>query len=526
MIYEINKLSENKKLTLMLTGLIALGFIVRLYAAISAQIITPDGVNYIETAKLIISGDIRKIVDVSFFNLYPFLIVAFQKIFSNWETAGRLVSVVFGSLAVIPFFLLVRGLINERVAFMAALFYSISPRLVDYSSDVLREPAFWFFSMASLYFVWRTIAQGKVIFTVLASIFVGLSMFTRFEGASFVLIILLWMIWYCMDGTINLKRLLIMAFVFIVSFPLVSLPFLFTLKNAVGKWEFGLVGDKLPQFFVINDAAEDLELRQEFLNLTPHVFRTFYDMAKRHKYEVYFSEAVYKFAKSSHIIFFILFLFGVIKRRYIPYSKGEVPFLIWFLVFFLSIYVYMMKTNYLSTRHGLLLGIPALIWVSIGFFELKGRIGHLLSRGSKIMVNMSRYTTVFLLFIIFAIVLPNALASSGKDKIELKKAGYYLKRLGYSGAKIIGEPSLHRVSFYADTKFIAISPGFNFEPYFAHPKGNGNEKYFLMFDDRTIDIYMPGFRESLNPAKFERVSLPQLENFKEYAITVYRIKNE
>ncbi|HQJ93386.1 MAG TPA: glycosyltransferase family 39 protein [Syntrophorhabdaceae bacterium] len=496
----------------------------RVYVAFTAGVITPDGVNYIEAAKMIIDGDLRKIVDISFINLYPFLIVAFQKIFINWETAGRLVSVVFGSIAVIPFFLLVRGLINERVAFVAALFYCISTRLVDYSSDVLREPVFWCFSIAALYFAWKGITRGNTIFVALASIFMGLSMFTRFEGASFVLIIILWMIWYWMDGAISLKRLLFMAFVFAISLPLVALPFLINLKNSVGKWEFGLVGSKLPQFFVVSDAKDDLELKQEVLNQTTTRFRAFYDMASRQKHSVYLSEAVYKFAKSSHLVFFILFLFGVIKRKYIPHSRGEIPFLIWFTIFFLSIYVYMVKTSYLSTRHGLLLGIPALVWVSIGFFELKGRIGHLLSKGSEKLANMSRYANAVLLLIIFIIVLPNALTPSGKDKIELKKAGYYLKKLGYSGAKIIGEPSLSRVGFYADAKFIAIYPGFDLAQYLDHSKENGN--YYVMLDDRTINTYMPGFRESLDPAKFEKVSLPQLESFKEYAISVYRIKNE
>jgi hypothetical protein len=411
---------------------------------------------------------------------------------------------------------------------MASLFYIISPRLVEYSSDVLREPSFWFFSIASLYCAWMGIARKRWIFLVLASLFVGMATFTRFEGASLILIILLWMIWYCFDGGMSVKNLFVMMFVFIISFPLIASPFLFTLKNNLGKWELGPVGERLPRLILAHDVDQDLELKPELLNTTPSRFRAFFDMATRHKYEIYFSEGIYKFAKSLHVMFFILFLFGVIKRKYIPYSKGEIPFLIWILVFFLSIYIYMVKTCYLSTRHGLLVAIPALIWASIGFFELKERIAHLLSKllskGSRTFFDLSRHTTELLLVIILIIVLPNALASSGGDKIELKKAGVYLKELGYSGAKLIGEPSLHRVSFYADAEFIAISPGFDFKPFFSYLAGN--KKCYLMIDERTINTYIPDLKENLDPAKFEKVSLPQLENFKEYSIVVYKIKDK
>ncbi|MCX5807989.1 MAG: glycosyltransferase family 39 protein [Proteobacteria bacterium] len=524
MIDEIKKLSENKKVILLLTGLTILAFIVRLYSVLSAQVITPDGIQYIEVAKMIASGSFQKISTFSFFNLYPFLIVVFQKVFHDWEMAGRLVSALLSSLAVVPFFLLIRELIGNRIAFMASLFYIIGPRLVEYSSDVLREPSFWFFSITSLYCAWSGITRKRWIFLVLASLFVGMATFTRFEGVALVLIILLWMIWYCLDGGMSVKNLFVMMFVFIISFPLIASPFLFALKNNLGKWEFGLVGEKLPRLILVRDVDQDLELKPELINTIPSHFRNFFDMAARHKYEIYFSEGIYKFAKSLHVMFFILFLFGVIKRKYIPYNKGEIPFLIWILVFFLSIYVYMVKMCYLSTRHGLLVGIPALVWASIGFFELKERIAHLLSKGSRTFLDLSRHTTGLLLIMILIIVLPNTLASSGGDKIELKKAGVYLKELGYSKARFAGDHSLYRVAFYADAEFVTIPVRSDYKTFNLFVKENKAD--YVMIDERTINTYIPDLKENLDPAKFEKVSLPQLENFQEYSIVVYKIKDK
>ena len=499
----------------------------RLYMVFSANIITPDGIQYIEAAKMIASGNFQKISTFSFFNLYPFLIAAFQKVFYDWEMAGRLVSAIIGSLAVVPFFLLIRELIDNRVAFMATLFYVISPRLIEYSSDVLREPSFWFFAITSLYCGWIGLARNKWLLMASSSLFAGMATLTRLEGLSLFLVMPLWIVWYCLSGARDLRRLFTMILVFTITLLVVSSPFLLASKKTLGRLELGFVGQKVPQLLT-DDLERSLQAKHDILNLKSPSLKSFLDMATRHKYEVFFSEGVYKFVKSLHPVFFLLLLFGAIKRKYIPYTKSEIPFLVWFLVFFLTVYAYTAKTCYLSTRHGLLMGVPALMWVSIGFFELKERLACLLNTRS--LKAFTRYIAGSLIVIILMIVLPNALKSSGKDKVELKQAGIYLKELGYSQGKYIVQPSLFRVAFYAGIDFITLHNMVN--PY-DMLKANEITSFaveskakYLMVDGKTINEYVPGFKEDLDPAKFERVSLPQLENFKEYSIVVYKIKDK
>ncbi len=421
----------------------------------------------------------------------------------------------------IPFFLLLKELLNNRIALVASLFYIISPRIVEYSTEVLREPVFWFFSMLSLYLAWKGITSRKYLFILLASLFTGLASFTRFEGAALVLIILLWVIWCYLDRKINAKNLIAMIFVFLVSFPLIISPFVFALKNTLGKWELGLIGEKLPRLVLTHDVDQDLELKPEMANITSNRFKTFYDMAVRQKYAVYFSEAIYKFAKSLHLIFFILFLFGVIGRKYIPYSRKEVPLIIWLAVFFLSIYIYMAKTCYLSTRHGLLMSIPALAWSSIGFYELKEKGVQFIKKRTNISKFFAKYDSAIMFLLIFSIVLPNAVTPSGRDKVELKKAGIYLKEHGYSKVRFAGEHSLYRVAFYTDADFVTIPVMSDYKSFEQFITENNAE--YIMFDDRTINSYMPALKGNLDPSRFIKVSLPQLEEFKEYSIMIYRI---
>ena len=96
-----------------------------------------------------------------------------------------MVSVVFGSLTIIPLFFLTRGLFNQNVAIVSALFYAVHPRFVEYSSDVLREPVFWFFSIAALWLAWEGISRKKYFPFVLSSLSTGFAMFTRLKALWF-----------------------------------------------------------------------------------------------------------------------------------------------------------------------------------------------------------------------------------------------------------------------------------------------------------------------------------------------------
>jgi hypothetical protein len=79
------------------------------------QIITIDGTLYIKMAKLFSEGQYRG-TPGSYFSLYRFLIFLVQKLVGDWERSGQLViSIILGSLTVIPVFLLGRSLYNEGI---------------------------------------------------------------------------------------------------------------------------------------------------------------------------------------------------------------------------------------------------------------------------------------------------------------------------------------------------------------------------------------------------------------------------
>ena len=142
-----------------------------------------------------------------------------------------MVSVVFGSLTIIPLFFLVRGLFNQNTAIVSALFYTVHPRFVEYSSDVLREPVFWFFSIAALWLAWEGISRKKCFLFVLSSMSTGFAMFTRVEGAMVFLIVILWILWFFLNDKQNRKKVLLYMCIFLFSLPIMASPGLITLEK-------------------------------------------------------------------------------------------------------------------------------------------------------------------------------------------------------------------------------------------------------------------------------------------------------
>jgi hypothetical protein len=495
-------------------------FAVRFYLVYFSNVITPDGILYIKTAKLIELGESKKLMEFTFIHLYPFLVLLVHKIIPDWELAGRMTSVLMGSLTVIPFFLLIKGMFNIRIATVSSFFYAISPRLADYSSDVLREPTFWFFSIMALWLVWESISRGNLLCMVLASLSTGLSAFARIEGIAVFFLIFFWIIWYFWKIKPDFRKLFLYLVVFILTLPVLLAPFMFIFSERLGKWDFGFTLLKI-WLLLTSKSRESLELTTEIVSVMPPELPTFLDLAKDHKYVIFFSDVILKLIKSINVFFAFLAVFGIFRRKNIPYSKNESLIAIWFGVFFVTAFLYISKVFYFSTRHGLLMGIPILIWSGIGFFEIKDRIYKWLNRVYQFH-SFTKNITISLILALLIIILPKTLQPGGYDKRELKKAGIYLKSMGYSGVRFAGEPCLYRIAFYADSEY---SP-------FLSAKTTGeladfmkeNKADILIFDKNTNNVFYRNIQNNIDTSVFEKINLPEFEKFREYKISVYRLR--
>lgn len=504
--------------------ILSFAFLARLYPVFAPNVITPDGILYIETAKMILSGEFKRIGDVSFFNLYPFMILLFQKVFSDWELAGRMVSVVFGTLGVIPIFFLVKRFFDVRLALIVSLFYAINPHLVEYSSDVLREPLFWSIFLVSLWIGIEGL-YGKRWYLLFASaFFAGLAIFTRMEGTISIILIILWALWLYKDRGLTGKGLIVRMAVFLIAFPLIFASPFFLLKERLGHWEFGLAGDKIPRMITELPSIEETAAKEltSVKEVSPQL-KSFLDISLRNRYVTYLSETLHKFIKSINVVFFILILFGLIKRRHYPYKKGEIFFVIWFILSFLASYLYVAKTQYLSTRHGLMMGIPAFLWAGIGYLEIVERI-RLWFKRKATSAPFQPLLPYFVLLIIFVVNVPPILAAPRSEKIELKKAGVYLKEMGLKDKRIATIPSLTRIIFYAEAKPVILSEGLTIKEVEGEIKKTGAD--YLLLDKGKTEQFIADDEKRLDPYLFRRVEVPLFNRFKEYSFVLYRIDDK
>ncbi len=487
-----------------------------MYMVLTADVITPDGLLYIKIARLIDTGNWKAVYEDGFYSTYPFIIVLFRKVFSDWEMAGRMASAVLGSLAVLPFYFLLRRIFDLRIAVVASVFFVLSPRLVQYSSDVLREPLFWCCSLASLWAAWKGIEGRKWVFIVLASLFAGLASFTRTEGLALIPIIILWMAWGLLYRERRVLWCLGLLLVFLASFPVIFIGPLHFLKSKTGYWELGQIGTKIPDLLERADTAGPAATGR----VSPEEKSLFARVAGN-RYVSSLWETSCKYFRSFHVVLIALLFFGIVRRKTVPYSEKEMLFLIWFLVYLLLTLSYAFKVSYVSTRHGLLMGIPSLLWVSIGFWELSSRLEGLATK-RRWNAKLTRHIAVWFLVLVCLSIIPKTLQSADRGKKELRTAGIYLKGAGYGEERFVVEPRINRVTFYKGGEFINIPPGMDHSALGPFLRASGAR--FLVVDLRTIDECVKGFTGHTADLRIDRVDLSEFRNYKEYSFAVYRIR--
>ena len=488
------------------------------YVFANAQIIAQDGILYIEVAKNILAGNFQAVSGYGFISLYSFLIALFQMIFHNWELSGKMVSVVFGSLTIIPLFLFIKGIFNLKVAVVSALFYMVHPRFVEYASDVLREPTYWFFSVLAIWLAWVGISRKKYLVFVLASLSTGLAMFTRSEGMLIWIIVILWIVWLFVKESKQRKRTLVYMAIYIFSLPLLMAPFLFILKENTHKWELGHPVEKIVQLIHGND---NKEIHTTLSDKSSEGNNESIEVSEIHRYGTSFLDVFYKFIKSFNVLLFLLFLCGIYRRRLIPYSQSDVLLLIWISVVFLGLYSYLIKVDYLGTRHGLLMAFPAIAWAGVGFFEIRERIRKWFGN-RKMFQRYARIDTLLLLILILIVLVPQTVFSLRNDKVELKKAGVELQRLGFSKTVFIVQPTLNRIAFYADAESVLLPDKIDNST--IKSLAMEHHATLLIIDEKTIDDYVPDMRKIIGQPMLEKLTIPEMDHYREYSFSIYRIR--
>jgi hypothetical protein len=523
----------NIREVLIVVLLLGLAFGIRLYVVFHTYVITNDGVLYIKVSKLIAQGEIGAALNTYFLNLYPFIIAAFQKVFSDWEFSAQMASAVFGSLTVIPLYFLIKSLFNRSAALMASVFFVFHPYLVRFSAEVIRDPTFWFFFITAIWAGWEALVRKKAWLFVATSLLGTVSFLLRTEGIFFVPLVTAWI--FLKDRKTfksTYRQRILFALILLLTVPLVLSPAMLYLKGKTSHWhwtkanKFLMVITADVGMNAIKDDFHKSELKSwdgslqesaEFLRL-----RQFLSLAIEHRTGILMLEMISKFIKAMHPTLLIVLLFGAVARKKIQYCQEE--FFLFSAVVLLLLIIFRYASvffPYIATRFMMAPVILCLAWAGVGIVEMDHRI-----RNTSLIPHLTRakfigfrYLQWALVVLIVFILLPKALASQRAEKIPMKEAGIWIREHGSENPVIIGQRQLvWRIAFYADGTFIEIPGDHDLFEY-----AEENQAHFLVVNEKDREKNHPRLNHSINPEHFqEEVEIGDPSGF--YLIKIYAIK--
>jgi hypothetical protein len=165
-------------------------------------ILYTDSIQYLAFAKNVLSG-IHYGADLSIARyrlppLYPHVIAFFSSekydLFKLIET-GRQVSIIAGSLTVIPLYLLARRMFGIWAAIVSSFLLLLAPEFLYYSGSVLTESIAALFIVTSILFLWlATEKESHLSHYVLLGVFLGLAFLTRHAAIGFLGLSLIWIL--------------------------------------------------------------------------------------------------------------------------------------------------------------------------------------------------------------------------------------------------------------------------------------------------------------------------------------------
>jgi 4-amino-4-deoxy-L-arabinose transferase-like glycosyltransferase len=201
------------------------------------QVISPDGVQYVTLAQNLVAGNLREGLSTYWPPLYPLLVGLSSLVFGDAELAGRLVSVLAGSLTVIPAYALIRKWYGGRVALVGACIVALHPVLVYYSTVLLTEATYTLLFTCGVLAGWSALSGVKARAYFAAGAAFGACYLLKPEAVGFLLLLLALVSGRKLfDRTHALGLAARNAFSLCAGFLSLAGPYLFYLRQQTGSW--------------------------------------------------------------------------------------------------------------------------------------------------------------------------------------------------------------------------------------------------------------------------------------------------
>ena len=291
-----------------------LGFVTRLFACQYTCIVNPDGALYIHQARAIYYGQWDQLSScaVNYLSNYPLFIVGGYTIFHDWIISAKAVSLIFGSMTLIPIYFLLRRFLIGKTCILSALVFAVTPLFVARSADVIRDPIYWFFAALGLYFFVSSNQEKYRLPMLFASLSFIMAAWARIEAILYIIISCVLILAVRQDKRIQRIAIFTLPAILLMLLLFTSLSFFDISNQRVFRLED--IGDKLSeplvQYTNLRAGLKDL------VNQTPDGGLPHFLQKARNMIWLVALGTVAKHAVDAYFYpFFVIFLVGLARAR-------------------------------------------------------------------------------------------------------------------------------------------------------------------------------------------------------------------
>ena len=217
--------------------LLIISLSVRIYLSFFTYVIKNDSVAFMQNAKYFASGDFSSALRHDYHPLYSLIMAVLYKVVPNMELSGTIISVLFGALTVIVFYLIGKNIFDRKISFVSAIILAFHPYAVRFSADIISDSTYFFFFISALGLGYFAITNRKLFLFALTGICSALAYLTRPEGIGIIIIVAFWCtLKDCVKIKVLWKEKLVSLLILVVSFLAFSMPYFVFIKKETGSW--------------------------------------------------------------------------------------------------------------------------------------------------------------------------------------------------------------------------------------------------------------------------------------------------
>ncbi len=475
----------------------------RIYLSLFTYIISNDSVAYIQNAKYFAVGDFSRGLAHDYHPLYSLIMAALYNVVPDMELSGTIVSVSFGTLTVIVLYLIGKGVFNRKISFVSATVLALHPYAVRFSVDIISESTYFFFFISALGLGFFAVTNRRPLLFALTGISSALAYLVRPEGIGVFIIVALWCV---LKDFVKVKVVwrekLVSLLILIISFLIISMPYLIYIKNETGSWHLtkkknlsrmaGVEGKQNTQYS--NDKSDEIapggynnvKLAGIMPSVVDNVLLVIEKGAKKKdqgsdnvkqatERKTVFSRPlscilriIDRYISTFHHLLFMFLIIGIInwtrirKEQFFGCYIISVSALYFFVIYRLTV-TYLSANGafiYPSKRHLMPLVMPALFCAGIGVYTFGAWMHEKLQRnrfvaGFKEELKDKWIIQLIILTLVVSVLMPKTLKPPHFDKLGIKKVGQWVKEHSYKPDPVILSSS-ERVAYYAGAKHVKM----------------------------------------------------------------------